>query len=184
MTRVCVYAAAISLLLPGLALAQSNPERGHENGGHAPAHGQPGSMHAQGHPQGMQQMQQMQHGHQGMQPTQRRHQGMQQERRRSYPVTMQPLPPRGNQFWHRGRYHGRVHAPAYVYSHGWHYRRWIIGERMPPYFFAPAYFYAGWAVLGLQAPVPGYAWVRFGPDLVLVNLTTGEIEDVIYGVFY
>jgi hypothetical protein len=30
---------------------------------------------------------------------------------------------------------------------------------------------------------PGYAGVRFGPDLLLVNLGTDEVEDVIYGVF-
>jgi Ni/Co efflux regulator RcnB len=48
---------------------------------------------------------------------------------------------------------------------------------------APSYYYQGWAALGLQQPPPGYAWVRFGPDLLLVNLTSYEVEDVVYGVF-
>jgi hypothetical protein len=99
------------------------------------------------------------------------------------PVTIQPLPPRGNQFWHRGQYYGRVPGPAFAYPPGWRYRQWSIGQRLPPVFLAPAYFYAGWAALGLQAPVAGYSWVRFGPDLLLVNLTTGEVEDVVYGAF-
>nr|WP_216855977.1 RcnB family protein [Acidisphaera sp. S103] len=48
---------------------------------------------------------------------------------------------------------------------------------------APSFYYTGWAALGLQQPLPGYSWVRFGPDLLLVNLTTYEVEDVVYGVF-
>jgi Ni/Co efflux regulator RcnB len=70
-----------------------------------------------------------------------------------------------------------------VYPPGWQYRRWTIGVRLPPVFLAPTYVYPDWAALGLEAPPPGYAWVRFGPDLLEVNLTTGEVEDVVYGVF-
>jgi len=38
--------------------------------------------------------------------------------------------------------------------------------------------------MGLQPPPPGFQWVRQGPDVVLVNLRTGQIIDVAYGVFY
>ncbi len=93
------------------------------------------------------------------------------------------MPPRGSQFWHRGHYYNRVHAPPFAYPRGWGYRQWSIGARLPPLFLAPAYFYPGWAALGLQAPPYGYDWVRYGPDLLLVNLTTGDVEDVVYGVF-
>jgi hypothetical protein len=96
---------------------------------------------------------------------------------------MQPLPPRGNQFWHRGSYYPRIRGPAFAYPPGWQYRRWTIGARLPPWLLAPAYFYPGWATLGLETPPPGYVWVRFGPDLLEVNLVTGEVEDVVYGVF-
>ena len=30
----------------------------------------------------------------------------------------------------------------------------------------------------------GYRWVRYGPDLLLVQLGTGYIADTIYGAFY
>jgi Ni/Co efflux regulator RcnB len=93
------------------------------------------------------------------------------------------LPPRGNQFWHRGKYYSRIRGPAFTYPPGWQYRRWSIGVRLPPLLVAPSFFYQGWAALGLQQPPAGYSWVRFGPDLLLVNLTTYEVEDVIYGVF-
>ena len=82
------------------------------------------------------------------------------------------------------RYYGRIQGPAFVYPRGWAYRRWTIGTRLPPVLFAPAYFYPGWAALGLGAAPPGYAWVRYGPDLLEVNLISGEVEDVVYGVFY
>ncbi len=85
---------------------------------------------------------------------------------------------------HRGQYYGRIQGPAFVYPRGWAYRRWTIGTRLPPVLFAPAYFYPGWAALGLGAAPPGYAWVRYGPDLLEVNLISGEVEDVVYGVFY
>jgi Nickel/cobalt transporter regulator len=94
-----------------------------------------------------------------------------------------PLPPRGHQFYHRGAYFGRIHGPAFVYPHGWGYRRWGIGVTFPLLFLAPNYYYNDWAALGLQAPPPGYVWVRYGPDLVLVNTTTRVVEDVVYGVF-
>ncbi len=95
----------------------------------------------------------------------------------------QPQPPRGNQFWHRGRYYSRIRGPAFAYPPGYQYRRWSIGVRLPPVLIAPSFYYTGWAALGLQQPLPGYSWVRFGPDLLLVNLTTYEVEDVVYGVF-
>ena len=46
------------------------------------------------------------------------------------------------------------------------------------------YWYADWATLGLAPPEPGFQWVRYGPDLLLVNVTTGQVVDVAYDVFY
>jgi len=39
-------------------------------------------------------------------------------------------------------------------------------------------------MLGLGPPPHGFVWVRYGPDLLLVNRRTGRIVDVIYGAFY
>jgi Ni/Co efflux regulator RcnB len=41
-----------------------------------------------------------------------------------------------------------------------------------------------WADLGLPPPPPGDQWVRYGPDLLLVDVSTGQIVDVIYDAFY
>jgi Ni/Co efflux regulator RcnB len=54
---------------------------------------------------------------------------------------------------------------------------------LPSIFLGSAYIYGGWAGLGLAPPPPGFVWVRYGPDMVLVNQMTGEIADVAYGVF-
>jgi Nickel/cobalt transporter regulator len=48
----------------------------------------------------------------------------------------------------------------------------------------PAYYYSGWAALGVPPPQPGFQWVRYGPDLLLVNATTGQAVDSVYGAFY
>jgi Ni/Co efflux regulator RcnB len=38
--------------------------------------------------------------------------------------------------------------------------------------------------MGLSGPPYGYRWVRYGPDLLLVEVATGRIVDVIQGAFY
>ncbi len=48
----------------------------------------------------------------------------------------------------------------------------------------PLIFYGGWASLGLPPPRPGFQWVRYGPDLLLTNVPTGQIVDAAYGAFY
>ena len=81
--------------------------------------------------------------------------------------------------WNRAR----IHAGAYNYPHGYAYQRWAVGRPLPRAFLAPAYYYTGYAALGLTAPPPSYHWVRYGPDLMLVNITTGNVVDIRYGVF-
>jgi hypothetical protein len=85
-------------------------------------------------------------------------------------------------------YHDRPFNPVrvapFVYPRGWAYRRFVIGAVLPPLFLAPAYYYSGWAALGLPPPQPGFQWVRYGPDLLLVDVTTGQVVDTVYGAFY
>ena len=84
----------------------------------------------------------------------------------------------------RGHEIHRAHLAPFVYPPGHRYQRWAAGMVLPPLFLAPAYFYADWAALGLVAPEAGFQWVRYGPDMLLVNVTTGQVVDVVYGVFY
>jgi hypothetical protein len=90
----------------------------------------------------------------------------------------------GPQFNYRGHMINRVHLAPFVYPPGWGYRRWVIGAALPVAFLTAAYFYADWAAVGLEPPPPGYQWVRYGPDLLLVDVNTGMVADAAYGVAY
>jgi Ni/Co efflux regulator RcnB len=78
----------------------------------------------------------------------------------------------------------RVHATAFRYPRGYHYRRWNSGSILPRLFLSSAYYYPNWYNLGFGPPPRHYQWVRYGPDLLLVNVYTGRIRDVVYNVFY
>ncbi len=162
MKRFLILVAAASLALPALAVAQTPPQKQQHTPAAKPAP-RPAARPA-ARPQ--------------------RPAATRPAARPTRPAANRPQPPRGNQAFHRGQTITRVHGPAFVYPHGWHYRHWSVGGILPRLFLAETYWYADWGALGLQAPPPGYEWVRFGPDLILVNLTTGAIEDVIYGAFY
>lgn len=96
-----------------------------------------------------------------------------------------PGGPPGAQFTYHGRQFNRFHARhEFVFPPGWSYRRWGVGAILPPLFLVPDYYFMDWADLGLPPPPPGDQWVRYGPDLLLVDVRSGEIVDVIYGVFY
>jgi Ni/Co efflux regulator RcnB len=88
-----------------------------------------------------------------------------------------------HQFTWRGRAFARVQAAPFVYPSGYAYQRWAVGAILPPLLLAPEYFYPDWDALGLDPPPPYFEWVRHGPDLLLVNVTTGEVADTIYDVF-
>ncbi|HXW41961.1 MAG TPA: RcnB family protein [Xanthobacteraceae bacterium] len=92
--------------------------------------------------------------------------------------------PGAAQFNYRGHMISRVHIAPFIYPPGWAYRQWAVGAMLPPLFLERSYWYADWAALGLPPPQPGYEWVRYGPDLLLVEIATGRVVDVAYGVFY
>ena len=97
-------------------------------------------------------------------------------------------PPRGGppgaQFSYRGHMINRVRVAPFVYPGGYGYRRWVVGGVLPPIFLTPGYYYANWAALGVEPPQPGFQWVRYGPDLLLVNVGNGQVVDAVYGAFY
>jgi Ni/Co efflux regulator RcnB len=78
----------------------------------------------------------------------------------------------------------RFHITAYVRPPGWYEHRWVYGERLPRAFFAPEFFITDFTVYGLLAPWDGYEWVRYGDDALLIDIDTGEVVRVEYGLFY
>lgn len=75
------------------------------------------------------------------------------------------------------------HRPPFHYPHGYHYRRWHAGLILPSLFLAAHYTFHDYVIYGVQRPPHGFHWVRYGPDLVLVNTRTGRIREVRYSVF-
>ena len=91
-------------------------------------------------------------------------------------------PPEG--YW-RGNNWGRppIGWGGYRYPGGYGYRRWAPGLFLPALFFSSAYYFTDYGTVGLYAPPYGYHWIRYGPDLLLVQNGTRRIVDVRYGVF-
>jgi Ni/Co efflux regulator RcnB len=77
----------------------------------------------------------------------------------------------------------RFHAPAWSPPPGTQYRRWTAGEHLPPLYYGSGQWITQFNLYGLTTPPPNTVWVRSGPDALLVNRTSGEIERAQYGVF-
>lgn len=93
-----------------------------------------------------------------------------------------PRPP--HHFLSQGRWRPSIRGPAFRYPPGYGYRLWVSGAILPRIFLSSAYYYNDYGLLGLGPPPPGYRWLRYGPDLLLVQVFTGRIADVVEGVFY
>jgi Ni/Co efflux regulator RcnB len=75
------------------------------------------------------------------------------------------------------------HIGFYRAPTGYSYRRWVYGQRLPSTYFGRDYWLTDYLAFGLMAPPPGFVWVRFGPDALLIDEFTGEIVQVQYGIF-
>lgn len=65
----------------------------------------------------------------------------------------------------QGRWHAGMRAPG-----GWgSYQRPYIGFQLPRYWVNPSYYIVNYANYGFQAPQPGYQWVRYYDDAVMMD---------------
>ena len=74
---------------------------------------------------------------------------------------------------------GGYHGPS-----GYSYRRWSYGESLPSIYFSQNYWIGDYGSYGLAPPPGGAVWVRYGPDALLIDESTGEILETVYGQFY
>jgi hypothetical protein len=86
-------------------------------------------------------------------------------------------------YWH-GRWVNRIRGPAFVWPPGHPYVRRSIGQFLPRVFLQSRFWFDNVGPLGLPRAPFGFRWIRHGPDLLLVNMTTGRIVDVAWGVFF
>jgi hypothetical protein len=99
----------------------------------------------------------------------------------AHPQLIHPL--NGHYFSFGGHSFPQFAVPVYQWPQGYGYTHYSIGDSFPQAFWMPRYVIADYANYNLDAPPPGYQWVRFGPDLLLVNVGTGQIAQAAYGAF-
>ena len=78
----------------------------------------------------------------------------------------------------------RYQWEVYREPRGWYYRRWSYGEVFPVIFWTQDYWINSYWEFGLPDPPYGYIWVRYGPDALLIDVESGQILSVVYGLFY
>lgn len=65
------------------------------------------------------------------------------------------------------------------YRH-WNYRPVTVGYRLQPAFYGTRYFISDYGTYHLRAPGRWQRWIRYGDDLLLVNVRTGRVLQVIH----
>ena len=88
--------------------------------------------------------------------------------------------------WRRWRERNRVqfHLGSYYDPFGWGYQPYSIGWRLWPSYYSNRYWINDpWAYRLPYAP-PGYRWVRYWDDALLVDTWSGEVVDVIRNFFW
>ena|SRR5690349_9495710 len=70
---------------------------------------------------------------------------------------------------------------AYVAPYrNWRYRPVTIGHRLQPTFYGSRYYISDYGAYHLRAPGRWQRWIRYGDDLLLVNVRTGRVLQVVH----
>jgi len=73
---------------------------------------------------------------------------------------------------------------AYYAPRGTRYRPVSVGYTFQPAFFSNRYWVNDYGTYRLPAPGYNHRWVRYGNDVVLVDIRTGRVLRVITGFFW
>jgi len=94
----------------------------------------------------------------------------------------------------RGRYeqrndrrfdsHERFRVGAYHRPHGYQYRAWRQGDRLPSAYRKRVYVVNDYHSYRLHQPPRGYHWVRVDNNVVLAAVATGVVLEVVSNLFY
>lgn len=179
MKRFLLVATAVALVLPDLALAQQPQDR-RPRGATRPV--RPGGPEVQPPRPGWPEIQPPRPGRPEIQPPRPGRPEIQPPRP-GRPDIRPPRPPHRPGMGRPPNFRP-MPGPGWSYPRGYKYRRWVIGVILPRLFLSNRYYFNDYYRLGIGAPPPGYRWVRYGPDLLLVGTRTGRIYDVIRHAFY
>jgi Ni/Co efflux regulator RcnB len=84
---------------------------------------------------------------------------------------------------YRNRYPDRYRGPAWVGPRGHHWRPVTVGYRFAPVFYERRYWVDPYRYH--LRPVRGYErWVRYGNDVLLIDIRNGRVLDVHNGFFF
>jgi hypothetical protein len=90
----------------------------------------------------------------------------------------------GSSYAYNGRSYSSFDGGGYAWPAGYGYAPLLVGAYLAPIFWQPDYFVLDYGYFGLAPPPPGYAWIRYGPDLLMIQLGGGQIGQVIHGFYY
>jgi Ni/Co efflux regulator RcnB len=91
--------------------------------------------------------------------------------------------PRGHPYFVHGRRFEPLRAERYAWPHGYNYHRYAVGYRLPPTFIVQQYYITDYETYGVDSPPPDFQWIRYGPDLLLIDVNSGQVSNAVYGVF-
>lgn len=111
------------------------------------------------------------------------HEGPRGYQRPAEPHVARPTSVDRGAYQHNYRAARTYHIGPYRRPAGWTAHRWAYGEILPRAYWAPQYLIGDYWLFGLEVPPVGYEWVRDGNDALLIDVNTGEILQVEYGVF-
>jgi Ni/Co efflux regulator RcnB len=74
--------------------------------------------------------------------------------------------------------------PAYAGPRGFRYRPVTVGYQFQRPYYGSRYWVNDYATYRLPAPSRGARWVRYGNDVVLVNITNGRVLRTYNGFFW
>lgn len=88
--------------------------------------------------------------------------------------------------WHnyRRHHHSWFHLGFYYDPYGWGYYPYQIGWRLWPAYYGNQFWINDPWMYRLPYAPPGYVWVRYWNDALLVDTWTGEVVDMIPGFFW
>jgi hypothetical protein len=109
------------------------------------------------------------------------------ERRHSSPVNWSSHWRKDRRYdWYnwRNRHRSLFRLGFYYDPVGWGYQRYNIGWRMWPSYYRSSYWLNDpWQYRLPYAP-PGYRWIRYYDDAILIDTWDGHVADVIYNFFW
>ncbi len=74
--------------------------------------------------------------------------------------------------------------PPFCCPTGYRYRPRRPGQDLSPPLFDRRSYFNDWHRMGLRPVSLFFVWVRFGPDLLIVDKRNGRIHDVVFDRFY